>query len=85
MPSIVQIIAWLGMGILLTAYFLRPKLGPIKHALMNITASALIAPVCFVQEAWPVFALQIVWGCIALRDLYFGLRDRRTGSKSDEG
>ncbi len=76
MPGVIEMIGWGGMIVLLTAYFLRHSIGPITHALFNITASSMIAPICFVQETWPVFALQIAWGAIAVRDLVRAMRAR---------
>ncbi len=73
----IEIIGWIGMIVLLTGYFRRHTLSPVKHALFNLVAATLIAPICYVTEAWPLFALQLIWGTIAIRDLFKSLKESK--------
>ncbi len=69
MPSPLAWLGWIGMVVLLWAYFLRLRLRPRTYAGLNLLAAAMIAPICYAQEAWPPFVLQIAWAAIAVRDL----------------
>jgi hypothetical protein len=69
MPGIIMLMGWVGMLCVLLAYARREKLPLRPYAAFNLAGSALLAVVCFAQEAWPPFALQIAWGAIAVRDL----------------
>jgi hypothetical protein len=62
-------LGWIGMGMLLIAYWRRDRLPPVAYALLNLVGAGLIAVVCFVQAAWPAFALECAWAVIAVRDL----------------
>lgn len=64
------IVGWVGMVILVTAYALRERLSAARYSALNLVAACALAVTCYASEAWPVFALQIVWGSIAVRDLW---------------
>lgn len=73
----IEIIGWVGMIVLLTAYFRRHSFSHVKHALFNLAAGSLIAPICYVIHAWPLFALQLIWGSIAIRDLFRAIKETK--------
>lgn len=64
-----DIIGWVGMTIVLTAYLLL-SLGKIKNGYLyqalNLIASLLMAIGLFPKNAWFSFALQVAWGIIAI-------------------
>lgn len=64
------IVGWAGMVLLVSAYALRDRLSPTRYSILNLVAACALAVTCYASEAWPVFALQIVWGAIAVRDLW---------------
>lgn len=58
------------MVLIVLAYFLvsterlKPKANP--YILMNLFGAIFIGVNVFVHRAWPTFALEIVWGLIAV-------------------
>ncbi len=83
MPSPFSMLAWIGMAVLLGAYFRRETLPPMTYAALNLVAGLLIAPVCWEQRAWPPFALQLAWAAIAVRDLVRAMRAPRPSTQAD--
>jgi hypothetical protein len=69
----IEIIGWLGTGLILSAYFLLEanKLEETdkKYQLMNICGALFIGLNAFSKNAWPIVFLQIVWILIALAAL----------------
>ena len=74
MLELPAILGWIGMACIVYAYARRLTLAPRTYALANLVGGALLGVVCFVQEAWPPFTLQIIWVCIATRDLIISAR-----------
>lgn len=64
-----EILGWLGMIIILLAYFLvsTKRLSPTskKYQLLNLIGAIGVGFNVFYQGAWPTFVLQIAWGLIA--------------------
>lgn len=68
-PTIPTLLGWVGMGLLLFAYWRRNKLKIRIYGICNLLGAILIGVVCVAQEAWPPLALQVLWGLIAIRDV----------------
>ena len=64
-----DIIGWIGMVLVLIAYLLlstnRINNGKLYQTL-NFFASLFMAIGLFPKNAWFSFALQVIWGCIAI-------------------
>ena len=64
-----DIIGWIGMILVLVAYILL-SLNKIKNGyiyqILNFLAALLMAIGLFPKNAWFSFALQVVWGLIAI-------------------
>ena len=81
-PLIIEIIGWVGAGLLLLAYFLlthkdlsaRSKI----YQGMNVVGSILLGLNAFVNTAYPSFTMNAIWMIIALYGFYhiFKLRKR---------
>lgn len=82
LQSIPQILGWVGMSALLIAYAWRKTLHPPSYALLNLVGAGLLSIVLFTQAAWPAFALECIWGMIAIRDLWHAGRDRVARSRA---
>lgn len=75
-----NIAGWLGMILLLTAYFListqrvtnRSKL----YHFLNMLGAAGIIWNTFVQKAWPAMSLNVVWVMIALSAILLGKKTK---------
>lgn len=69
-----QVLGWAGMFLIVGAYFLsvtkRLDANDNAYLLMNITGSVGVGINAYHQEAWPAFALQIVWILITLWVMY---------------
>ena len=78
MENIAQIVGWVGTFLIVLAYFLvsyKKVDGSNKYyQLMNLFGAIGVGTNVFYQRAWPAFALQIVWGIIAVTSL---LRSKR--------
>ena len=88
-----QIIGWAGTFLVIFAYFLvsnnKINSESKKYQLMNLFGAIGIGFNVFYQQAWPSFALQIIWGIIAIfsfiillffRYLFFVIRLRSSTS-----
>ena len=70
MELVLQIIGWLGTCLIVLAYALvqfakinqRSKI----YQTMNLLGALCVGVDVFHQRAWPAFALQVVWGIIAV-------------------
>lgn len=64
-----DIIGWVGSGLVVAAYFLlsakKLKAG-LTYQIMNFLGALFIAIGLFPKNAWFSFALQVVWGIIAI-------------------
>lgn len=73
---IFDIVGWLGTGIVLTAYVLvstgriQPKASAYQAA--NVVAGVGLGLNAFVNEAWPLVALNVVWAAVGLWNLLVG-------------
>jgi len=81
MGTAAEISGWIGMFFILLAYFLlsREKVNnrsPLYHAL-NLLGVTGVGVNVFYNHAWPVLALQIAFGCIAVLSLTKALRAKR--------
>lgn len=70
---IFDIVGWLGTGVVLTAYVLvstgriQPK--ATIYQVANVVAGVGLGLNAFVNEAWPLVALNVVWGAVGLWNL----------------
>ena len=69
-----EIIGWIGSALIVLAYFLVSN-NKIKHdskiyQFMNLFGAIGVGVNVFYQQAWPSFALQIIWVIIAIYSLY---------------
>ncbi len=73
MELFAQIVGWAGTFLIVSAYFLvssKKVSGDNKlYQLMNLFGALAVGINVFYQGAWPAFALQIVWGIIAIISL----------------
>ena len=71
--AIVQACGWVGMALIIAAYFLNSRKTldsqSKTYQLMNVFGAIGAGINCFYQRAWPVLALQIIWGVIAIMTL----------------
>ena len=66
---IFDILGWIGTILVLIAYLLLStnKINNGKlYQLLNLVASLFMAIGLFPKNAWFSFALQVIWGCIAI-------------------
>lgn len=73
MEIFLQIIGWVGMGLVLLAYYLNEtdKISSrsVTYHLLNLFGAIGVGFNVFHQQAWSAFALQIAWGIIAILSL----------------
>ena len=74
MELFAQVIGWIGTALILLAYALvssKKVNGSNKmYQAMNLLGAVGVGVNVFYQHAWPAFALQIVWGLIAIVALF---------------
>jgi len=80
--DVATILGWIGMMLLLAAYAGRHGMGPRTYALLNLVGASLVGVVCFAEQAWPAFALEIAWAGIAIRDMLRPKTADRVGAAS---
>lgn len=72
--DIFSLLGWLGSILVLGAYGLNSakyiEATSIAYQLMNLLGAALLGINVFHQDAWPSFAVNVVWGIIALYSLF---------------
>jgi len=77
-----EIIGWIGTILVVTAYYLvssKKILVTNKYyKLMNLAAAIAIGLSVFSKQAWPAFALQVIWGLIAIISLFKNEQIRTT-------
>lgn len=70
MEIFAQIVGWIGAFLVVLAYFLvsyKKVQGDSRiYQLMNLVGAIGVGINASYQEAWPSFAIQIVWGIIAI-------------------
>lgn len=71
MEILIQILGWVGMFLIVFAYFLLVAFKKIDedsrlYQAMNLLGAIGVGVNVFHQQAWPALALQIVWGIIAI-------------------
>jgi hypothetical protein len=70
MEIFAQIVGWIGAFLVVLAYFLvsykKVQGDSGVYQLMNLVGAIGVGINAFYQEAWPSFAIQIVWGIIAI-------------------
>lgn len=69
----IQLAGWIGMILILGAYFLLSK-GYLRsqdaaYQYFNLLGALGLAINAFAQKVWPIFVLEIIWGMIALSTL----------------
>ncbi len=73
MEPLVHIFGWIGMVLIVLAYYLvsNKKLDPAgkTYQWMNLAGCLGVGVNVFYQKAWPAVALEIVWGLIAITAL----------------
>lgn len=74
MNLLTQIIGWFGIALVVLAYFLlstkRLSAQSKYYQVLNLFGAIAISINVFHQQAWPAFALQIIWGAIALLSIF---------------
>lgn len=77
MEIIIEIAGWIGTILIVSAYLLVSRqhvTGKSRvYQTMNLLGAIGIGINVFHQEAWPVLALQLAWGIIAISSLYNSL------------
>lgn len=70
---IIEIVGWIGTILIVSAYLLVSRqyvTGTSRvYQTMNLLGAIAIGINVFHQEAWPVLALQLAWGVIAVSSL----------------
>ncbi len=71
MEIIIQSVGWVGTFLIVLAYFLLVRYKKITedsriYQAMNLFGAVGVGINVFYQRAWPVVALQVVWGIIAI-------------------
>ena len=70
MEIFAQVVGWIGAFLVVLAYFLisyKKVQGDSRiYQLMNLIGAIGVGVNASYQEAWPSFAIQIVWGIIAI-------------------
>lgn len=73
MDAFSQVVGWIGATLVVLAYVLvssRKVKGHDKsYQVMNLVGALGVGINAFHQEAWPSFAIQIVWGLVAIATL----------------
>ena len=67
--TIAMVLGWIGMASLLAAYAMRERIGKRTYGTLNLVGAIFTCIVCAATETWPPFALNVVWGGIAIKDL----------------
>ena len=74
MEIVFEMAGWIGTALVVLAYFLvsvgHIAPGSRRYQLMNLFGAIGVGMNVFHQNAWPAFALQAIWGCIALVTLF---------------
>lgn len=77
---IYDILGWFGMILVLLAYFLLST-GKIKNGYLyqslNLCAAIIMGIALYPKDAWFNFALEIIWGIIALLSIYQMIRKKK--------
>ncbi len=73
MTFIIEALGWAGMITFVIAYYGissgKIKVDSLLYQWMNLGGAIAVAFSVFVKQAWPAFALEVVWGAIALSTL----------------
>lgn len=68
-----EIIGWVGTILIVIAYFLiswkKVESTNKYYQLINLVGAIAVGVNVFTNKAWPAFALQVVWGLIAISSL----------------
>ena len=77
MTDVYAIFGWIGMALIVGAYYLnttkKVRGHDLSYLLMNLAGTIGIGVNVYHQQAWPTFALQVAWGAITL----YAIRARR--------
>jgi len=70
MEIVSQILGWIGTFLIVLAYFVvsfkKMTADSRGYQLMNLFGAIALGINVFYKQAWPVLALEVVWGIIAL-------------------
>lgn len=73
MDTVIQAIGWTGTLLILIAYFLvsmkKLEATSPKYQVLNLVGALCLGLNVFYMKAWSAFALEVVWGLIALAAL----------------
>ena len=68
-----DVIGWIGSGLVVAAYFLlsakKIKAG-LLYQILNLLGALFVAIGLYPKNAWFSFALQVVWGIIAIAAIF---------------
>jgi hypothetical protein len=80
MQNFSHISGWVGMVLIIIAYFLvsTKKIKPTskKYQLLNLLGAIGVGINAYYENATPAFVLQIVWGFIAIVSIYKSFKKR---------
>lgn len=79
--ELTELIGWIGTLLIVLAYMLlsfdKLEEDDRRYMLLNLFGAIGVGFNVFTQHAWPAFALQIVWGVVALISLLKTFRARK--------
>lgn len=88
MSVLFEALGWAGTITFVVAYygisFGKLKADSLLYQWMNLLGAIAIAFSVFVKQAWPAFALEVVWGGIALVTLIRLLKKHKTQADADK-
>ena len=70
---VLELFGWLGTSLFVIAYYLvscgKMKVDGRPYQLMNLVGAVAVGASVLPKQAWPAFALEVIWGGIALTAL----------------
>ncbi len=70
---VLELFGWLGTSLFVIAYYLvscgKMKVDGRPYQLMNLVGAVAVGASVLPKHAWPAFALEVIWGGIALTAL----------------
>ncbi len=88
MSVLFEALGWAGTITFVVAYygisFGKLKADSLLYQWMNLLGAIAIAFSVFVKQAWPAFALEVVWGGIALVTLIRLLKKHKAQADADK-
>ncbi len=82
---IFDILGWIGMVLVLLAYFLlslEKISNGVLYQILNLVAALFMAIGLFPKNAWFSFSLQIIWGIVAIVSLIKMLKKKNCNNRN---